>query len=594
MDNRETGKLRRIFGSIRSKFLFFFIATISFVLVFAMSLTYNKIYEIMTRTNERNARSEIKQISTNLDALYNDLTRQTDMIMYSDCMKVIGNYDLYTELNLVYSIKDYYALVHKMTMNFPYIQSVYIFLKNNYVLCATNENMQRFMEVNMSEYDMLRDKVISKASRNITFVGGLSIEDFPFLFNPKKSITETKRRIVSAVRNARDYLIVINLYEEQLQLAYAGISDKPSCFIRILDLDGNIISSKNSLELGMPYASHDIIAGNSKGQYTDTSTESQMIWETMQDAGLIITSDVLLQEYFSDLSEISQTLLRVIVPGFVLACILFYLWLGKAFKPFIMLRRSMYRTGQGYYDELLPVTGYDELSILIMNYNEMLDNIRKLKKKNEIVEKEKREGELKALRNQINPHFLFNTLSTIKWMCLIEGNHNAADCITMLCGIISPMFKSNAPVCTLREELDMIDLYISIMNMRLDDRIRYEKQVDESLQDAKILRLIIQPLVENAITHGFEKSEGLGLIKLSVFKQNDAMVICVSDNGSGMSDDDIEQLNQRMRNGKDSSGIGLMNTNRRLRLQYGAGYGVHVKRGDMHGLQVTLTLPLDH
>ena len=182
----------------------------------------------------------------------------------------------------------------------------------------------------------------------------------------------------------------------------------------------------------MPYASHDIIAGNSKGQYTDTSTESQMIWETMQDAGLIITSDVLLQEYFSDLSEISQTLLRVIVPGFVLACILFYLWLGKAFKPFIMLRRSMYRTGQGYYEELLPVTGYDELSILIMNYNEMLDNIRKLKKKNEIVEKEKREGELKALRNQINPHFLFNTLSTIKWMCLIEGNRNAADCITML------------------------------------------------------------------------------------------------------------------------------------------------------------------
>lgn len=359
----------------------------SFVLAFAMSPTYNKIYEIISRTNERNARSEIKQISANLDALYNDLTRQTGMIMCSDCMKVISNYDSYTELSLVYSIKDYYALVHEMTMNFPYIQSVYIFLKNNYVICSTNENMQRFMEVDMSEYNLLRDKIIPKTSRNITFVGGLSTEDFPFLFNSKKSITETNRRIVSAVRNARDYLIVINIYEEQLQLAYAGISDKPSYLIRILDLDGNIISSKNSLELGMPYASHDIIAGNSKGQYTDTNTESQMIWETMQDAGLIITSDVLLQEYFSDLSEISQTLLRVIVPGFILACILFYLWLGKAFKPFITLRQSMHLTGQGYYDVLLPVTGYDELSVLIMNYNEMLNNMRKLKEQNEIVER---------------------------------------------------------------------------------------------------------------------------------------------------------------------------------------------------------------
>ena len=130
-----------------------------------------------------------------------------------------------------------------MTMIFPYIQSVYFFLKNNYVLCATNENMQRFMEVNMSEYDMLRDKVISKASRNITFVGGLSIEDFPFLFNPKKSITETKRRIVSAVRNARDYLIVINL-RRAITIGICRNFDKPSCFIRILDLDGNIISLK--------------------------------------------------------------------------------------------------------------------------------------------------------------------------------------------------------------------------------------------------------------------------------------------------------------------------------------------------------------
>ncbi|HOJ11303.1 MAG TPA: hypothetical protein PK733_12020, partial [Clostridiales bacterium] len=253
MDKQKSSKLRRIFGSIRSKFLFFFIAAMSFVLVFAVSLTYKKIYEIITRTNERNARSEIKQISTNLNTLYNDLTRQTDIIMYSDYVKVIGDYDSYTPLNLVYSIKDFYASVREMTINFPYIQSVYIFLKNNYVLCATSENMQRFMEVDMSEYNLIKEKIISQNSRSITFVGGMLAKDFPFLFNLKKYSTESNRSLVSAVRNTKDYIIVVNIYEEQLQLAYAGISEKSSCFVRILDLNGNIISSKNMQELGMPY-----------------------------------------------------------------------------------------------------------------------------------------------------------------------------------------------------------------------------------------------------------------------------------------------------------------------------------------------------
>jgi two-component system sensor histidine kinase YesM len=129
--------------------------------------------------------------------------------------------------------------------------------------------------------------------------------------------------------------------------------------------------------------------------------------------------------------------------------------------------------------------------------------------------------------------------------------------------------------------------------MRLDDGITYEKQVDEELLDTKILRFIIQPVVENAITHGFEKSAGKGNILLRAFKKNNVMIISVTDNGSGMSEGDIAKLNELMSNGKDSRGIGLMNTNRRLRLQYGMNYGVNVEHGDMCGLNVIMTLPIE-
>lgn len=596
MSFRNSTKLQRTFGSIRSKFLIFFIIIMFFVIAFASSLTYKKIQGIVTRTNERNARSEIKQISTNLDSIYNNLLRQMDAITRSPYMGTIVNYDLSSDLDLVYAIKKYYTSVRDMTYNFPYIHSVYIFLKNNYVLCATGENMQRFMEVDMDLYGLVRERIIGRVfddmDPNLNFVGGITPGDYPFLFNIKKPDEGIDNRLISAAKKLKNYTIVINIYEEEFQLAYTGISDKPSYFVRILDLNGNIVSSKNTNELGNLYENHSIITSLDKGLYTDDRSQSQIIWGSFPKNGLIITSDVLLKEYSSDLSEISKTLLYIIIPGFVIACILFYIWLGRMFKPFILLKHSMYRAGLGYCDELLSVKGHDELSVLVTNYNEMIQNIRLLKDINAVVEREKREGELKALRNQINPHFLFNTLSSIKWMALAEGNHNVSDCITMLSGIISPMFKSNNPTCTLDEELETVDLYINIVNMGLDECIVYEKEVDEDLLDKEVLRFILQPVIENSIIHGIGKSDRPGVITLKVAAENDLMIISVTDNGYGMDGADIAKINGIMSENMTTEGIGLMNTNRRLKLHYGNKYGVVVKGGKDRGLCVTMTLPL--
>lgn len=593
MNEAKRSRLHRIFGSIRSKFLLFFISAMAVILIFATLFAYNRINDTIVKTNERNARAEIKQISTNLNALYMDLARQTDSIMSSSFMRVIGEYGLHTDLELVYAIKDFYSSARMVFMNFPYIQSVYIFLNGNYVLCATNENMQQFKKVDMDEYGEARDKIISLTSRNITFIGGMRPKQFPFLFSQEKYMAESERNLVSAVRNTKDYTIVLNIYEEQLQSSYAGVSDKSSYSVRILGSDGSIISSGEPTESGMPYEHFSIINEKPAGQYTNTDNGSQLIWEAIPNANVIIATEVLLQEYFSELKGISMTFLQIIIPGFILMCILFYLWLGKAFKPLIFLMHSMKRTGQGYSDELLPVTGNDELSILIMNYNDMLQNIKNLNEKNKAIEQEKRESELKALRNQINPHFLLNTLSNIKWMCLIGGNNDAAECVTLLSRIISPMIRSNTQFCSLQKELELVQLYIKIMNLRMDNGITYECSVDETLLDVQILRFIIQPIIENAITHGFENTTGKGVISLQAYQLDNKLTIVVTDNGKGMSDEGIDRINNDMRNNTDSNGIGLMNTNRRLKLQYGQDYGVHIRHGSPCGLMVTLVMPLD-
>ncbi len=212
----------------------------------------------------------------------------------------------------------------------------------------------------------------------------------------------------------------------------------------------------------------------------------------------------------------------------------------------------------------------DEFNIMVRKIRGLIDQIHH--------EQElKRKSELKALQAQINPHFLYNTLDSIIWMSEMDRNREVVLMTSALARLFRISISKGREIITVREELLHVESYLTIQKMRYRDHFSYSIEVDESLHAYPCLKIILQPLVENAIYHGLKTVEYKGLIKISGFIQDDRIILQVIDNGVGMDPLLLERLisdSSARKQLRSSSGVGLHNVHERLRLYFGEPYGL--------------------
>ena len=211
----------------------------------------------------------------------------------------------------------------------------------------------------------------------------------------------------------------------------------------------------------------------------------------------------------------------------------------------------------------------DEITNLKRAYNNLLNSIRELLERTKEEEKIIRKNELDLILEQINPHFLYNTLDVISGLTLIGDQDKSFQMTQALGRFYRNSLNSGCQVITVREELDIIKSYMTIINIRYDNEISIEYEVDESLLDILMLKLILQPLVENAVHHGMRQKEGKGELRISVQALNDRLMeVSVRDNGVGISEDKIRLiLEGEYKTSK--SGFGLHSVKQRVELFYG-------------------------
>ena len=218
-----------------------------------------------------------------------------------------------------------------------------------------------------------------------------------------------------------------------------------------------------------------------------------------------------------------------------------------------------------------------------------------------------KQTELTALQSQINPHFLYNTLETIRGQALIDGNEQIAVMTEALGAFFRYSISRKGNLVTLREELDNIRNYMLIQQYRFNNRFSLEIIVDEADEEAYdylIPRLIIQPVVENAIFHGMEDLDEGGVVTIEVMVTDKNLILMISDNGIGIPEDELEALNERIHSrdrnldepvgGTHRTGIALPNINRRIQLLFGDEYGVNVYSTLGQGTDVEIMIPADH
>ncbi len=270
------------------------------------------------------------------------------------------------------------------------------------------------------------------------------------------------------------------------------------------------------------------------------------------------------------------------------------------------LRLEMGKASRGEYDTMLSeirasrelTEAFDDLLVMVKNIQEMEAAQYEAQIKEQNIQNEQQKMEFKMLASQINPHFLYNTLETIRMKAFTAGDKEVATAIKLLGKSMRYVLENTgASDTSLQAELDHIVMYLKIQQLRFGDRVNYNTVVQPgmNLSEYRILPLLLQPIVENAIIHGLEAREEGGVVWFCIYVIDDVVYVDVSDNGCGM---DEETLNNVLTKVQDytkkrrKSNIGLYNINRRIKLNYGEQYGLDIQSTLGEGTMVRVTFPV--
>jgi two-component system sensor histidine kinase YesM len=270
-------------------------------------------------------------------------------------------------------------------------------------------------------------------------------------------------------------------------------------------------------------------------------------------------------------------------------------------KPVRKLQKIMKTVENGEFNKIGPIKATEEIRTLAYDYDIMVGRIRELVETNNKDQELKRKSDLIALQAQINPHFLYNTLDSIIWMGEMGQNKEVVKMTSALSKLFRISISKGHEIITIRDEIAHVQSYLTIQGMRYQDKFSYLIDIEPNLHFYPILKITLQPLVENAIYHGIKENDKKGFIKITSRLENDRIYIDVEDNGKGMTPDELELLmksvDEETEHGElpeeSKPGMGLRNVHQRIRLYFGYEYGLNFKSRVGEGTTISVSIPAE-
>ena len=314
--------------------------------------------------------------------------------------------------------------------------------------------------------------------------------------------------------------------------------------------------------------------------------------ERMDSTGWYLINILPYSWLLSDLWKISMVIVLAVAGTLVVTLLSLDRILTNVIQPLKKLERHMARVTIENMNEQVNITTDDEIGHLAGNFNSMLERIENLKEQVVEEQEDKRRYELQALQAQINPHFLYNTLDSIIWMAETQDSNIVAMTEALAKLFRISLNKGNEEIL-LKKEIEHVKNYLIIQSMRYADKFTFEICVEPEVEKCRIIKLILQPIVENCIYHGIKKKRGSGHIRIRAFREECNLIIKVEDDGCGISQEmcrkmlsyEVEPENIS------GSGIGVKNVNERIQLRFGKEYGLSYQSEEGKGTTVTYLLP---
>ncbi|MDN4523987.1 sensor histidine kinase [Fictibacillus fluitans] len=339
----------------------------------------------------------------------------------------------------------------------------------------------------------------------------------------------------------------------------------------------------------------DTTINNHQYKVVTTSLKPESSYNSMK-----IVTIIPVEMIVADANKSSMLALLFILLSSIIAILLIYFFSNMLSQRISRLSKHIHEVSDGNLDTNLVLAGNDEIGKIANQFNVMTDNIKKLMIESKDAEREKalliiRQKEIKfqMLASQINPHFLYNVLESIRMKALLNGEKEISQTVKLLGQLMRKNLEVGSAAVTLKSELEMVKNYLDIQKFRFGSRFSYEMDVDPLSESIKIPPLSVQPLVENAIVHGLKNKETGGFISIRARVINAELWVEVADNGSGITQERLNQIMERMNDVHDSDGkhIGLSNIHQRLQLSYGEEYGLTLKTSETLGTKVCFSIP---
>ncbi|MCF7934227.1 MAG: sensor histidine kinase [Spirochaetia bacterium] len=514
---------------------------------------------------------------------YTSFSQQTDL-MIEDHSREINKQIVYNYENYINSVIETANYIQYITSGFD-VRDSYDYLQDKYLI--NTEIKKDVVSVYLFDTEgrrVLGNEVSENSAHTITaqrwFTAALQERlIFHFSAEDRQSLLPKNEEHVISVSRYAEYIeggqqkrgvLLIELNSNTINELAEKTNLGPTGHIIIIDDDDSLINTLGSYELdqldmSMAIAVESYYGGfmteiDHKTMYMNITPLSNTRWRIVNVIDVDHTAQVKRQMLL--------TLLMIFVVSIFVAAVVSVAMSRRISNPLNTLKESMRSIEQGSFHSKVVVTGQREVVHLSETFNSMIDTIQSLMERILNEQREKRKTELRALQNQINPHFLYNTLDSIIWLAENDRSEDVITTVSALARFFRISISGGENFITLEDEIQHVRNYLTIQKVRYQKKFEYRFEVDREVVGLKVMKLILQPLVENAINYGIGDEQET--ITLRCFRREDSLILEVENTGYGITDERIREI-YRIINGTDkTTSVGLRNVYLRLKLYYGA------------------------
>jgi two-component system sensor histidine kinase YesM len=574
--------------SIGSKLTFYF-SLVILIPIITISILGNLLYKnSITDQQDENVKQMAKQISNNIDFYIKDTENIINFLSQDPRILKFLNSDISkVDVGLKGAEEEVSKAIYSYTTFHPEIAGIVVVNKNDIFISdvmgrnsrdpLTNENWYVLASENPGTMHLFSKPV----GRNINNIFQYSADE----------VVSMSKAIINKKTGKCIGVILIDMKLDIIKSVIENAKPSKTGFVYIVDSNGEIVYSPVN---EIVYRIKDDWIENSSNEISIKRIKDMdyvIIHSSSTYTGWKTVEVFTLNESLKVINSLAYYTIIIAIITLLIAEILAIFFTRSIVKPISKLKKLMKKTEEGNFDVVFNSKYNDEIGELGNAFNTMVREIKKLINLVQIEAKMKRIAEISILHAQIKPHFIYNTLDTIQWMAQEHDADDIVDIVASLTSLLRIGLSSGAEIIKIPQEIKHVESYLLIQKIRYEDKLNYDINIKDEILGFSVIKLILQPLIENAIYHGIKEKRGSGYIRISGEIKDEKIYFIVQDNGIGIKEAKLMQINEMLLGKTISStviGYGIFNVNEKIKLTYGEGFGL--KYNSIYGEGTTVEL----